>query len=169
MNKKICCILDTCALSFLLEKFDELDNDNKERRNIFESIKNEITDFIVPSIVIHELALALKENNNIGNNCLKTIVNHFNNFFNNNFKIQSLVEDSANEYRNVFVLNRMCRKKDKHKIDSLIVAQASYYASVLSNKYDNFWLITEDDKMRTYNVNYIEIYSLEDAKNNLMR
>lgn len=167
MNKKICCILDTCALSFLLEEFDKLDNANKERCNIFESIKNEITDFIVPSIVIHELALALKENNNIGNNCLKIIVNHFNIFFNNNFKIQSLVEDSANEYRNVFVLNGMDREKHKHKIDSLIVAQASYYASVLSNKYDDFWLITEDDKMRTYNVNYIEIYSLEDAKNNL--
>lgn len=168
MNKKICCILDTCALSFLLKKSDENDDDNKKRSSIFESIKSEITDFVVPVVVIHELVLGLQENNNICDNYLKTIIDYIKCFFNNKFKIVPLDIYSANEYRNVFVLNGMDREKHKHKIDSLIVAQASYYASVLSNKYDNFWLITEDDKMRTYNVNYIEIYSLEDAKNNLM-
>ena len=76
MIKKICCILDTCALSFLLEEFDKLDNDNKKRFRTFELIKSEITDFIVPSIVIHELVLGLQENNNIGNDYLKIIINY---------------------------------------------------------------------------------------------
>mgnify|MGYP004586870821 CR=1 FL=1 len=169
MIKKICCILDTCALSFLLEEFDKLDNDNKERFNIFESIKNEITDFIVPSIVIHELVLGLQENNNIGNDYLKIIINYLKLFFNNKFKTQYLVEDSANEYRNVFVVNKFNKDKYKHKMDALIVAQASHYASMYSNKnkYDDFWLITEDNKMIKYIANHIKIYSLEDAKINL--
>ena len=169
MNKKICCILDTCSLSFLLEEFDKLDNDNKERFNIFESIKSEITDFIVPAIVIHELVLGLQENNNIANNYLKTITDYLKYFFNNKFKTQYLDEDSANEYRNIFFVNKFNREKYKHKMDALIVAQASYYASISSNtkKYDDFWLITEDAKIKTYEVNHIKIYSLEDAKINL--
>lgn len=169
MIKKICCILDTCALSFLLEEFDKLDNDNKKRFRTFELIKSEITDFIVPSIVIHELVLGLQENNNIGNDYLKIIINYLKLFFNNKFKTQYLVENSANEYRNVFVVNKFNKDKYKHKMDALIVAQASYYASMSSNKnkYDDFWLITEDIKIKTYKVNHIKIYSLEDAKINL--
>ena len=167
MSKKICCILDTCSLSFLLEEFDKLDNDNKERFNIFESIKDKITDFIVPAIVIHELVLGLQENNNIGNNYLKTITDYLKYFFNNKFKTQYLDEDSANEYRNIFFVNKFNREKYKHKIDALIVAQASHYASTLSNKYDDFWLITEDTKIKTYEVDRIKIYSFKDAKMNL--
>lgn len=167
MNKKICCILDTCALSFLIEDFNKLDEENKVRLNIFESIKNEITDFVVPSIVIHELILGLQENNNINNDYLNIIVNYFKNFFNNKFKIEPLNINSANEYRKIYSDNEINRDKHKHKIDALIVAQASHYASMLSNKYNDCWLITEDDKMRKYEVKNITIYSLKDVQTKL--
>lgn len=167
MGKKICCILDTCALSFLIEDFKKLDEENKTRLNIFESIKNEITDFVVPSIVIHELILGLQENNNINNDYLKIIVNYFKIFFDNKFKIEPLNINSANEYRKIYSDNKINRDKHKHKIDALIVAQASHYASMLSNKYDDCWLITEDDKMRKYEVKNLTIYSLKDVQEKL--
>lgn len=167
MNKKICCILDTCALSFLIEDFNKLDEENKERLNIFESIKNEITDFVVPSIVIHELTLGLQENNNnIDNNYLKIIINYFRSFLNDKFKIESLNTNSANEYRKIYFDNNI-NNKYKHKIDALIVAQASHYASMLSNKYNCFWLITEDNEMKKYKVDNIKIYSLKDMQKEL--
>ncbi|TXJ59552.1 PIN domain-containing protein [Brachyspira aalborgi] len=168
MSRKICCILDTCALSFLIEDFKKLDNEEKERLNIFESIKNEITSFVVPSIVIHELALGLQENNDISDNYLKIIIKHFKIFFNGKLKIEPLNAISANEYRKIYMNNKIkSENKYKHKIDALIVAQASHYASMLYGKYSDFWLITEDNKMREYKANDIKIFSLQEAQRNL--
>lgn len=38
---------------------------------------------------------------------------------------------------------------------------------MLYGKYSDFWLITEDNKMKEYKVNDIKIYSLQDAQRNL--
>ena len=168
MNKKICCILDTCVLSFLIEDFNKIGVEEKERFNIFESIKNEINDFVVSSIAIHELTLGLQENNDIEDNYLKIIINYLKFFFNDKLKIEPLNIISANEYRKIYINNKIEPKnKYKHKIDALIVAQASHYASMLHGRYSDFWLITEDVKMREYKANDIKIYSLKETKKNL--
>ncbi len=161
-------MLDTCALSFLIEDFNKLDEENKERLNILESVKNEITDFVVPSIVIHELILALQENNNLDSDYLKIIIDYFRSFFNDKLKIEPLNAIPANEYRKIYFDNNInSNNRYKHKIDALIVAQASHYASMLYNKYNDFWLITEDNEMRKYKVNNIKIYSLKEVQGNL--
>ena len=107
MNKKICCILDTCVLSFLIEDFNKIGVEEKERFNIFESIKNEINDFVISSIAIHELTLGLQENNDIEDNYLKIIINYLKFFFNDKLKIEPLNIISANEYRKIYINNKI--------------------------------------------------------------
>lgn len=81
MNDKICCLLDTCALSFLLEEESKLNESEKEWYNSFELIKNKIDMFVISSLVMHELSLNMnipesKDNNLI----LKKIFNYFKSF-----------------------------------------------------------------------------------------
>ncbi|SUW04489.1 hypothetical protein [Brachyspira pilosicoli] len=181
MNDKICCLLDTCALSFLLEEESKLNESEKEWYNSFELIKNKIDMFVISSLVMHELSLNMnipesKDNNLI----LKKIFNYFKSFFGiNKIEIIDLNEDSIAEYRNLyksinFLIECQCdnkkdtckSKKYKHKIDALIVAQASAYANNIYNndKYSEFWLLTEDKNMKNYKADNLKIYSFKDAK-----
>ena len=151
MNNKICCLLDTCALSFLLEKESELNKSEKEWYNSFELIKNKIDVFVISSLVMHELSLNINIQESKGNKdsnlVLKKIFNFFKYFFGiDKVEIMDLNEDSITEYRNLykntsFLIECQCdnkkdvckSKKYKHKIDALIVAQASAYANNIYN------------------------------------
>lgn len=187
MNNKICCLLDTCALSFLLEKESELNKSEKEWYNSFELIKNKIDVFVISSLVMHELSLNINIQESKGNKdsnlVLKKIFNFFKYFFGiGKVEIMDLNEDSITEYRNLykntsFLIECQCdnkkdvckSKKYKHKIDALIVAQASAYANNIYNndKYSEFWLLTEDKNMKKYKTDNLKIYSFKDAKINL--
>ena len=182
MNNKICCLLDTCALSFLLEEESKLNESEKEWYNSFELIKNKIDMFVISSLVMHELSLNISESEDDKDNnlILKKIFNYFKYFFGiDKIEIIDLNEDSIAEYRNLyktinFLIECQCdskkdackSKKYKHKIDALIVAQASAYANNIYNndKYSEFWLLTEDKNMKKYKTNNLKIYSFKDAK-----
>ena len=182
MNNKICCLLDTCALSFLLEEESKLNESEKEWHNSFEFIKNKIDMFIISSLVMHELSLNISESkyDKDNNLILKKILNYFKYFFGiDKIEIIDLNEDSIAEYRNLyktinFLMECQCdskkdackSKKYKHKIDALIVAQASAYANNIYNndKYSEFWLLTEDKNMKKYKTDNLKIYSFKDAK-----
>lgn len=181
MNNRICCLLDTCALSFLLEEESKLNESEKEWYNSFELIKNKIDIFVISSLVMHELSLNINIPESKDNNLvLKKIFNFFKCFFGiDKVEIIELNEDSITEYRNLykntnFLIECQCdskmnvcrSKKYKHKIDALIVAQASAYANNLYNngKYSEFWLLTEDKNMKKYKTDNLKIYSFKDAK-----
>lgn len=181
MNNRICCLLDTCALSFLLEEESKLNESEKEWYNSFELIKNKIDIFVISSLVMHELSLNINIPESKDNNLvLKKIFNFFKYFFGiDKVEIIELNEDSITEYRNLykntnFLIECQCdskmnvcrSKKYKHKIDALIVAQASAYANNLYNngKYSEFWLLTEDKNMKKYKTDNLKIYSFKDAK-----
>ena len=181
MNNRICCLLDTCALSFLLEEESKLNESEKEWYNSFELIKNKIYIFVISSLVMHELSLNINIPESKDNNLvLKKIFNFFKCFFGiDKVEIIELNEDSITEYRNLykntnFLIECQCdskmnvcrSKKYKHKIDALIVAQASAYANNLYNngKYSEFWLLTEDKNMKKYKTDNLKIYSFKDAK-----
>ena len=181
MNNKICCLLDTCALSFLLEEESKLNESEKEWYNSFELIKNKIDIFVISSLVMPELSLNINIPESKDNNLvLKKIFNFFKYFFGiDKVEVIELNEYSITEYRNLykntnFLIECQCdnkmnvciSKKYKHKIDALIVAQASAYANNLYNngKYSEFWLLTEDKNIKKYKTDNLKIYSFKDAK-----
>ena len=124
--------------------------------------------FIIPTVVLHELSLGIPNNEN-NEETFNIIFKKIKLYFNENFKIDELSSESINGYKEIYEKTKMLSdNKYKHKIDALIVAHASKVSKLLSSKYNNFWLLTEDKKMRNnYKVNNLKIYLLDEALDEL--
>lgn len=173
MNKNICCILDTCVLSdFIDNKIlkNDIDDSKEIRLELLDNINNSslVIHFILPTIVLHELALGIySKSKDTDLSEISNILKYYlQSYFNNKLKIIPLNHNSAYHYCKIYYDN-LCNNKNrsKNKIDSLIVAQSSYYA--FSNKYSEVWLLTEDNYLKKYRVENIKIYSLREASEHL--
>ena len=166
MNNKlinVCCLPDTSAISCILSSQDnKLNIHEEERINSLRILKEEINDFVISALVIHELVLGLEEKY-LKDDAFIIIMNYIKSYF-NSLKIEPLGTKSLKKYREIYNENKFLNKdRAKHKVDTLIIANASCYAELNADRYSDFWFLTEDKTLLKYKVNNLKIYSLSDA------
>lgn len=165
-NKKniqnICLLFDTSALSCLFSEKDTVKEYEKERMKKLNILKDEAINFIISSLVLHELVLGITNPSAYENITYKEIIiKKLKNYF-STIKFDDVSISSLDFYKLVYENNNTKSERAKHKFDSLIVASAMTYTETQQKEYAEFILITEDDRMKKYiiNSNNLKIMSL---------
>lgn len=158
----VCCIFDTSAISCIIASPNKLSSHEEDRINNLRILKEEIDNFVISTVVLHELMLGLDKQYLRDDNFI-LIMNYIKTYFNNP-KIEQLGVKSLISFKETYDENKFLnRDRAKHKIDALIISQASSYAELNADRYSDFWFLTEDKTMLKYKVNNLKIYSLSDA------
>jgi len=173
-STKICCLLDTSAISCILSnrfvnKSSEREESEIKRLEKLNIIKEEVDYFVVSSVVIHELSLMIN-----GSGVYKVILNYLTENF-RNFRIDNLDSKSANIYNSIYKNNKILSESQnngryKHKLDALIVSQALFFSDINQARFSDFWLLTEDNAMRQYSYKgNMKVLKLEEAVSKIGR
>ena len=148
MNNKlinVCCLPDTSAISCILSSQDnKLNIHEEERINSLRILKEEINDFVISALVIHELVLGLEEKY-LKDDAFIIIMNYIKSYF-NSLKIKSSSSEKNIKDDEIDLINCAISllniKTDNNKYE---------FIKLLLRDFDNFYRtnkkITEDNKI----------------------
>ena len=167
--KTTCLLFDTCALSSMFSEENILKEYEKNRLNGLKILKRETRNFVVSSLVIHELAIAIDRKNINTHETIKDIILKKLKVYFEPLRIDSIGMSSVDIYPLIRRNNHdNIENKFKHKIDSLIVSHAISYMEKMKDEYSDTILITEDIQIKKYTHNSnLKIKSIEETINYL--